>query len=638
MLRGAAVVALLLALVPAHLVLASGYHPFFDEAFEKAELVVSGKVTAFREMEGRNPYPQVNPARLPWGTCYMDVEKVYKGALRPGTRVVVWDPYELTTASYFLRHGVLNLTFLVRVDLARHANERVLAGEVEQMRVRDTDLGKFTDTVYMPISNQGREDWGVDEYDGWTQLLELRLHPPKDLLAEYRHLVRKSSNRYVLEYILSHWPKPLPPQDVSLLREVVKRHANDPYITSPAVEALNAQGEGPDPADVVDILERTPWYGRDTAIALVNGGNIDRCRDILFKWMRGGGGRPEWLGGKPDPGASVDQQDATEALARLAPEFLEAKLAEVNLPFWQLAPALQALGLNGSDVGKPDYPKEILKLNPYTLRNLGAVCQGDGFQAICLMGGLGEADATYVEEREEWRTGLPLLLPALRSGDRTTRRLIRALIGSLGFDPRISPTDEGGRALTPLDPPVRLTLELVTPQPTTSGPVVVRLWEEAAARDTVLCFTGEAEWTISGADGSCKWGAASGAFEDPDPPEDQFVTLKPGETRTEEEDLADSILNGGTYRVWVVKVYAHDGTDHGLKAWTGAVVSNTLEFTVTEGEARTGRGGAGALLARTTERRLLAQWPVALASGALLTLLAPIVLLSLRRRPTLHAR
>jgi hypothetical protein len=571
MCRNGWALAILLCAVPPDVAVASGYHPPFDEAFAKARLVAMGKVTRFSITAEDNPYPEVDPGSLPLSTFYMDVEQAFKGDVKAGDRLVIWDPYGMSTASYYLNDGVRNLTFLVRADLARHADDRlydavlnVLLADVHgKPTVKDTDLGKFRVPVYQPIRNIDEDEEFPEEFVGWLKLLDLRLNPPDDLLGEYRRIARTSENRYVLHYVVTHWSRPLAAADVALFKDVIARHADDPYVSHYAFEAINAQGEHLSDEDLAEAIKQTPWYGQDTILAQVNAGNIDACRDALFGWLL-------------DDETDYTDDDVIAKLAELAPEYLQERLRDTDLPFWYFIPALKALGINGAAVGKDDISPDILELEADSLSDVGAVVEGDVSDVASIIRHWSEGGWCSQGTAEEWRTALPLLVPALQTAGTSQARAIRTIMGTLGHT-----LGADGVMLEPAPPPVEPTIELVTPKPTVGGPVVLRLVETTLRPGVVLCTERVAEWSVETPSYWTTRGPGThDMWEEPEPARDRFIELQAEETRSAELDISDAVETPGTYKIGVLVYYPYRGSEYGLDAWTGAVWADVLEFTV----------------------------------------------------------
>ncbi len=121
----------------------SGYHPGFDEALEKASVVVEGTVVeswipkprgkSAKSIPGGISYSietvssgtrerviwreepeESRPPELRFGRVYrMRVDKVYKGATRPGEEVVMWDPMAGWMGDYAVDVSGWNFAFLV---------------------------------------------------------------------------------------------------------------------------------------------------------------------------------------------------------------------------------------------------------------------------------------------------------------------------------------------------------------------------------------------------------------------------------------------------------------------------------------------------------------------------------------------
>jgi len=329
--------------------LASGNDLDFDGALKAARIVVTAKVVKEWAPKAKPNHPKGKVGNE--GRVYeVTVEKVYKG--KAMQTMVVLDPYYLSTASFFLSNEKRNLLFLAPAQLTSF-----------QKRYIDYGAKQFI----TPVRNVSEKD--AQEWSGWLTLLDLLVkNRPANLHGAYRKRLPTETNRYVLRYLLEHWPKRMTKEDVVLFRVIIDTFMSDPYVTSPALKRLHAAGLTLKEKDVVTRLRKGAAWQRGYLLKLINPQNILVCRDILFSWVT----EPGPKGGMQ----SYSRYKVIDVLARFAPAYLEAKLQAENLPFWLMIPGLKALGINGSAVGKKDVPQELLSVQSWYIRYAGDLFRG----------------------------------------------------------------------------------------------------------------------------------------------------------------------------------------------------------------------------------------------------------------------
>lgn len=524
---------------------ASGYRPFFDKAIEEAELIIFGKV-----IDAWYPKDKKTGSEVDRGRVYrITVKESYKGATKPGEEIIFYDPHHLSTASYFVDEGGANLTFLVPADLSEHKKKRF-------------DFG--SKKLYEPIRNFSSRgtDFNTEELDGWLYLVNLVLrNPPKDKKKAYRQILETESNRYILRYVIEHWPEKMTEDDKLLFRKIILKYSDDAYITSPAIERLSSHKQILKKEELVHLLKHGTPYQREELLQMVNSSNINSCQDIIFSWLM-----------EKEPEA---EQEAIEVLAKLCPDYLKKQLRKKELPFWVLIPCLQELGINGSDVGKKDINPDVLALTPYTIRDAGEVFRGEEFEGICAM--------EEPEEHKDWFTACSLLEPLLKGPDNSTRRLVVGLMRTCGLevkreDPNFYVVNRRKKVLSPVK------LKLVAHKRTwrLDKPINLTVKEVGLTDGVWFCFKGELVCTVESEESSTSEGDFFGVWDEVDLPRDAFVRLKKGQIVRSSQDISSLIDEPGKYKVTVKKVYPHDGGSVGVDSWTGVTFSNSVEIEVLE--------------------------------------------------------
>jgi hypothetical protein len=438
-----------------------------------------------------------------------------------------------------------NLTFLVKLDRAKY-------------KKLGYDLGPKV--RYRPIRNFSKKSvFGDDAMEGWLYLLDQFVaRKPGNLPALYRKIVEESSNRHVLHYAVTHYPKDLTSTDVRLLLKLIKRHSQDAYVAGYAIKKLAKAGMILDPETLRDLFESGSQYMRDDLLAMVSADNISGVQDLLFEFLTAD--------------QAEAQQEIIDTLAKQAPSFLKRKIADSKLPFWTLIPCLQALGINGSAVGKPDYPKDILSASSYTLRFVGEMIKGNEFWGVLAM--------DEPDKHKEWQPLFPLLEPTLRGPDSPIRRLTVALMRTFGWKVKRSASayklGKSGEVA-----PVRIEIAVEKKKFRLSEPVIVTISEIAQLDGVTMALEGPFGWKVDRPDKSVTMtGGFFHEFKDVELPRDKFAKLRKQAVKKTTKDISSWFDLPGRYRLSFKKLYPHDGGSHDLDAWTGMVFSRPIEIEV----------------------------------------------------------
>jgi hypothetical protein len=528
---------------------ASGYHPPFDQAVSEAHLVVLGEVT-------KAWCPSVKKVELAGqSACQagrvfrMKIEKVYKGDLKPGAEVVFVDPHHNSTASYRVEQGKQNLIFLVPAGL-------------DEFTKRRYDFG--AGQLFRPIRNLSRQSiFGEDNFKGWLFLLD-QVVPKKtgDLNAALTKILEQNKNRHVLRYAIEHFPKKLTESGQALFKKVIIENKADAFIISPAIKRLVKEGVKFEARVLRGLISECSAYAREDLYKMIDRDNISAVQDKLFEFLQ-----------QKEP---ADEQKLIDILAGYAPEFLKDQLSRQDLPFWKLVPCLQALKIDGQAVGRPDFSAEIIKVSPYTLRQLGEVLEGNEFYGILAM--------NAPLKNTDWEVLFPLMEPTLAGADTPIRKMIVALMRTFGRQvTRSKQTYRLAGASRRLSKPI--TLEILTNKKRyrLDEPVSITINEIARLDRAWISLEGELGWAFERPDKG--WMGSGGffhVFKNAGVAREKHRRLKKGEVVQTEQTMTSYFDVPGVYQVKARKLYPHDGGAHGLDSWTGVVFSEPIEIEIYE--------------------------------------------------------
>jgi len=528
---------------------ASGYHPPFDRAVSEAQLVVLGEVVQAWCPRMKTAKPTEQSACRAGRVYRMKLEKVYKGNLKPGAEVVFVDPHHGSTASYRVAEGKSNLTFLVSAGLDEFSKRRY-----------DFGAGK----LYRPIRNLSRQSiFGEDNFTGWLFLLE-KVVPkkPGELPASLTKILKQSKNRHVLRYAIEHFPPRFTESDQAMFKKVIFENKEDAFVVSPAVKRLVKEGAGFEPQILRELITECSAYAREDFFKMINRDNISALQDKLFEFL---------MQKKP-----ADEQRLIDILAGLAPEYLKDQLSRQDLPFWKLIPCLQALKIDGREVGRPDFSAEIMEVSPYTLRQLGEVLDGNEFYGILAM------DAPL--KNSDWEVLFPLLEPTLAGADTPIRKMIVALMRTFGR--QVTRSNKTYCLARPGQRrPKPITLEILTSKKRfrLDEPVSITIKEIARLDRAWISLEGELGWAFDRPDKT--WMGSGGffhVFKNAGVAREKHRRLKKGEVVQTEQVMTSSFDVPGVYQVKARKLYPHDGAAHGIDSWTGVVFSKPIEIEIYE--------------------------------------------------------
>lgn len=533
---------------------ASGYHPFFDQALKEAELVLQGEV-----VEMWDPFDKDNRKEFSRQRSYrFRVQKCYKGGLKLGEEVPFWDPHFSSTASYGIRSKGQYIVYLKPSKLSEYESGYV-----------NPEKRKF----YKPIRvrrNNGAAFAGsktVEYYPRELRLLDFFVeNPPADKRKAYQKLLINDSDPAFLSYLVKDWPQPCNEEDIVLFKSKVL--AASDWGKSYVHRLLSELVKHPDAltnSDVVVLLQKGGADIFPSLRLLITDDNIKEVQALLFDFLQ-------------DAGAGGTYRQLLGTLAALSPDYFKDRLVESHdFPLWKLLPCLKALDLNGSDLGRPDFPEKVFAAHHNTLHSISKILEGDLFWLSFPL--------LYPSNCADFKTALPLLAPMLEEKDSPVRRACVALFRTYGVHlKRVAGTYSAEYTDAPAPCPVKLELRMERTTFKLGEEVGFILKETATADGSSFCFKGkplttlhfEGHWHSPESLGQQVW-------DNVEQPEASFVILEKGMSREEGLKLFRKIDRPGTYRIELKKCYLHDGGEHGFDAWTGmAFAENELVFTVTE--------------------------------------------------------
>jgi hypothetical protein len=533
---------------------ASGYRPDVAEAIQKAAVIVEGDVVSAwdpQKMPGtaeneKDSFPREGRA------YFMKVDRVFKGTVKAGDTIVVWDRHYASTAQYWVNVGAKNIMYLVD-------------SEPSEFERKNLDF-KTAKELFQPIrslSIDKNDPNDKEYYEADAFLLNLLLlNPPQDLKAAYTDILKTSKNSNVIRHVIAEWPGKLNETEKPLFKEIGEKFKQDSIIVRDVMAKLAESGDTVTDEELIKRLKSDDLLVRSEAYRQINKTNITTVQDILFNCIV--------------DDACEEGPTAIRALAEHSPDYFKSKLKASDLPFWKLIPALQALKITLASIGKDNLPESMLSLSPMVVYSAGDIYQGAKYANVHMI------PALQKQDESEWKKALPLLSPLLSEPDSEKRRMAVAIIRTYGV---ILKKQDGkyvveGSLSDTNPPPVEIKVETTQPTYKIGQPIKVKITETALSDGTWISRKGEFEWMWD-------YGNAGGGLFDigkkSELPKEQFIELKKGQTFTSEVDLHWFIeQRPGAYKMHAIKAYPYDGDSIGLDAWTGAISSNVFEIKLEE--------------------------------------------------------
>ena len=541
-----------------------------DQAMEEATVIVLARVT-------------FDPARRHRGGpefVEFTVEKCWKG--NPGTKGVCIDWSAGSSAAWGFNPEELNLLFL-----------RPVAADVKLPTTRPAadvyyDVVDLK-TVFDPAKREamGKNEWQRAIYrrssmherhqlEAAQRMLDiLCIEKPADPPATWRGILAKSENPVLLTYAAERLAepldalrlaRPLSAEDANLLVQTVLRVPKERGAVWRIVSLLAMGKYQWDAAVLRQAIER----GAPVTIAhaAINADNIAVLQEPIFARLT-------------SPGEDYADYDMLRSLARYAPEFCKEKLRQGNYAFDVELPLLGALKINGSAVGRPDYPQAMFKANAAIVQQIGQMIRGETFGTFALEWAMERGDY-----RADWEALAPLLSPMLASADAPQRRVAAAFLRTLGYSVR----RDGQRFIyDAAAPPSRVPVAVsITPPP---GPLLLgQRWkaaylQTAGEKPVTLISSGrKVRWRIrpadtSSANGETETSMWQGSWTTPS--SQGVLQIAPGESAADEFDLGATLFKAaGRYRIILSVTYMDAGEAADVDAWTGTVNSEPIEVEV----------------------------------------------------------
>jgi hypothetical protein len=270
-------------------------------------------------------------------------------------------------------------------------------------------------------------------------------------------------------------------------------------------------------------------------------------------------------------------------LARFAPDYVKQQLRARQYPFEIEIPLLRILGINGSDIGRPDYPQQMLEANIAILTKIGRMLRGQVNPDIIKYTMKRLQETNSFRELPDWKVLAPLMSPLLSSPKSEYRIQTAAFLRSLGYTVHL----DGQNYILDQQAgikPAPLAVDIIVPtQPLLCGQHWTAQYVVTAHADRVVVLStpdsmpNELNWQIQriGESYPRKSGVSRvGRLS-------KLIELKNDETVRGEARVDGSMFKEpGKYRITLSLVYEDTIGEAGVEAWSGTIASKTVEVEV----------------------------------------------------------
>lgn len=205
---------------------ASGYRPEFNRAAEEADIIILGDVTDEWDPIAGDEITLSGTGRM----FKVTAVKVFKGEMKPLDTMFVWDVFWLSTAGYYIRQGQSCILFLVAYSPPAIDRKYQTFG-IKKLKADPEKL-------FNPIRCFNQTP-GLDtvQFEGCLTLLNTGFHHPGQIpKAIYTEMLSTQDNRFVLRYLVDHWPEPVTQADISLFRRIARKFPEDKYLNDQIIK------------------------------------------------------------------------------------------------------------------------------------------------------------------------------------------------------------------------------------------------------------------------------------------------------------------------------------------------------------------------------------------------------------------
>jgi hypothetical protein len=242
---------------------------------------------------------------------------------------------------------------------------------------------------------------------------------PANMADFGRKVLVEDTNPFLLIYAAWLLPKPLSAADADLLVRTILRLPEESYLKNEIHRVLHKDQYRLDGPTLLTLFECGGPSG--SLSLLIDADNIKAIQKQLFRRLS-------------------DPEDRYYAdgiflslMARFAPDFVKQELRSRPFPFDIEIPLFSWLHINGSDIGRPDYPQQALNAAVQAIL-IGNMLHG----SISPL-----ASKTYLEhmlgpnadpkEVEKWKAAAPFMSPLLSSPDDKVRIQTAEFLRALGY-------------------------------------------------------------------------------------------------------------------------------------------------------------------------------------------------------------
>lgn len=487
------------------------------------------------------------------------VLRVYKGSLEYTKEFIIWDPALSKTA------GVLpqrNIYFLKKIPQSTFSGKQVEFRGYHPYKIIQTHI----DTRY---------DFQTT-YEGMQELLDQVLtQAPQSRLSAFQKVLEIARNHFTIDYLVKQWPGTIPVKDRSIMRSLLYRDdiRYNATLTDLIRDKIGTDALSEDEL-ITMIKQKVNIEDNIRALEYLKQNATERVQNILYTWVIQG-----YHENNSMSLIAIRGQKARLLLNRYARRYVKDKLRKTKQPFWIMIPWAKEISMSDKELRRKEIADGVLSLSDTELKYLTEIAQADR---------TAPAVSSPILFHAYSRHGLVLLTYILEEPDSPLRRLVIALLRSHAIaveKENISATDPSCYAAVP----VKIRLEIRKNVVKRGRPFVITI-KEIFKDDSqgLISRKGEYIWSFSKKDSKDAPLYTDGIIPDlwyaTCLEQEDFETIVPGKENAREFDLQAALSSipalKGMFTMRAIKIYPHDGHDLNINAWTGFVVSNTLEISI----------------------------------------------------------